>query len=66
MCLNQEPARGATVIDEDAIVGALCQPHIQSTPYSYYNRYSQKPVTKVSCTQLEFFYDGIRQIAVKP
>jgi hypothetical protein len=66
VCLNQPIARGATVLDEETIVGALCSEHIQHTPYSYYSRYSSRDVVKVPCAKLEFFYDGVRQIAIKP
>jgi hypothetical protein len=66
VCLNQPIARGASVLDEDTIVGALCTPHIQATPYSYYSRRTSSNVVKVPCSRLEFFYDGVRQIAMKP
>jgi len=65
VCLSQPLARGAAVLDEDTIVGALCQQHIQYQPWGYYSRYSGKTATKVPCSDLEFFYDGIRQIAIK-
>jgi len=65
VCLNQPVARGASVLDEDTIVGALCAAHIQHSPYSYYTRYSRNDVFKVECSKLEFFYDGVRQIAIK-
>ena len=65
VCLSQPLARGAAVLDEDTIIGALCQSHIQHQPWGYYSRYSGKTATKVPCSDLEFFYDGIRQIAIK-
>ena len=66
VCLNQPLARGAAVLDEATIVGACCANHIQNAPYSYYTRYGRNGnVTQVPCTKLEFFYDGIRQIAIK-
>ena len=66
VCLNQPIARGASVLDEDTIVGALCAAHIQYTPYNYYNRGRSGDVVKIPCAKLEFFYDGVRQIAIKP
>jgi hypothetical protein len=66
VCLDQPLPRGASVLDEDTIIGALCQGHIQAQPWGYYSRYNgQKTAHKVPCAQLEFFYDGIRQIAIK-
>jgi hypothetical protein len=56
VCLSQMPTRGASVLDEDTIVGALCFNHSQ------YNGNQ----SKIPCSKLEFFYDGIRQIAIKP
>lgn len=66
LSLSSAPARGSSVLDEDTIVGALCHQHRQSTPYSYYNRYRCGSVTTLEVSRLEFFYDGIRQIAIKP
>lgn len=51
---------GAAVIDEDTIAGVLCKNH-NTHPY-----YSQNWGEKIACSRLEFFYDGVRQIAVKP
>jgi hypothetical protein len=65
VCLSQPLARGAAVLDEDTIIGALCQSHIQHQPWGYYSRNSGNAATKVPCSDLEFFYDGIRQIAIK-
>jgi len=65
VCLSQPLARGAAVLDEDTIVGALCQQHIEHQPWGYYSRHSSRNATKVPCDVLEFFYDGIRQIAIK-
>jgi hypothetical protein len=56
VCLSRLPTKGASVLDEDTIVGALCSNH------SNYN--GNQP--KIPCAKLEFFYDGIRQIAIKP
>jgi hypothetical protein len=59
LVLSQMPARGTAVLDEDLIVGTECATH-NYRPY----RGSGNP--KISCDRLEFFYDGIRQIAIKP
>jgi hypothetical protein len=56
LVLNQALTRGASVLDEDTIVGALCAEHSKW-------RGSDESVL---CSRLEFFYDGIRQIAIKP
>ena len=56
LCLSQAPTRGASVLDEDTIMGALCVTHV----------YSGGNIQKIPCSKLEFFYDGIRQIAIKP
>lgn len=60
--LNQRLA-GAQVINEDAIVGVVCQEHDDTN--SQYKHYTKSWVEKIPCSKLEFFYDGIRQIAVK-
>lgn len=49
---------GAAVIDEDQIVGATCQPH--DTQW-----HTNGWVEKIPCSRLEFFFDGVRSIAVK-
>lgn len=59
LCLSRALTRGAAVLDEDTIVGALCANHSQ---HSYYG---SKAAEKVPCARLEFFYDGVRQIAIK-
>jgi hypothetical protein len=56
LCLNRAITRGAAVLDEDTIVGALCAAHGQH----------HGNLVVVPCSKLEFFYDGIRQIAIKP
>jgi len=56
LVLSRAITKGACVLDEDTIVGALCAGH------GNYNGNSQK----VPCARLEFFYDGVRQIAIKP
>jgi hypothetical protein len=66
LCLNQPLARGASVLDEDTIVGALCIPHIKHGVYGYQSSHSAADVVGVPCSKLEFFYDGVRQIAIKP
>ena len=71
VCLNQPLTPGAAVLDEDTIVGALCAQHIKHAVYGYgyyrrLSRYTDSNVTKVKCSKLEFFYDGVRSIAVKP
>jgi hypothetical protein len=53
--LSQKVAPGAAVLDEDTITGAVCTAHGQWVREE-----------KISCSKLEFFYDGIRQIAIKP
>jgi hypothetical protein len=45
---------GAVVIDPEQILGAACEFH---NPY--------KGSTTIECNRLEFFYEGIRQIAIK-
>ena len=58
--LNLAPPRGAAVLDEDTIVGAVCAEHSNAWGYGGGN------VEKIPCAKLEFFYDGVRQIAIKP
>jgi hypothetical protein len=65
VCLNEPIAHGATVLDEDTIIGAMCSAHSQHSPYGYHARGRYILVT-VPCSKLEFFYDGVRQIAIKP
>ncbi len=50
-------ARGVAVVDEDTIVGAVCSKH---------SKWANPNQHRIPCSRLEFFYDGIRQIAVKP
>lgn len=57
LCLNRALGRGVSVLDEDTIVGAQC---VQHSGITY------KIIEKIPCARLEFFYDGIRQIAIKP
>jgi hypothetical protein len=52
--LSQPLSKGAHVLDEDLITGAACASHV-------YNN----GVERIPCDRLEFFYDGVRQIAVK-
>lgn len=47
------------VVDEDTIAGVICKRH--DNPYCAKNWGE-----KIPCSRLEFFYDGIRQIAIKP
>lgn len=55
--LNQKLSPGAAVLDEDTIIGAACATH---------NKWTHRDVVqKIPCTKLEFFYDGVRQIAIK-
>jgi hypothetical protein len=49
---------GATVLDEGSITNAVCAEHDSS-----YLRARQVQI--VPCSHLEFFYEGIRQIAIK-
>jgi hypothetical protein len=58
LVLSQEIARGAAVLDEDTITGAVCAEH-------NYAGWGRKLIT-VPCFRLEFFYDGVRQIGIKP
>ena len=61
--LNQSLA-GAQVVNEDAIVGVVCQEHDDvKNQYRYYTR---GWADRIPCSRLEFFYDGVRQIAIKP
>lgn len=55
LLLNQKPSPGAAVLDEDTIVGAICATH----------NWRNGNEVKIPCAKLEFFYDGIRQIAIK-
>lgn len=66
IALNQAMARGAVTVDEDTIVGALCNQHSKYGVYGWQSSYSKSRVEKIPCSKLEFFYDGVRQIAVKP
>jgi hypothetical protein len=54
-----ERLAGAQVINEDAIVGVVCGEH------NKYTWFTQNWVEKIPYDRLEFFYDGVRQIAVK-
>ena len=55
LLLNQKPSPGAAVLDEETIVGAICATH----------NWRNGNDMKIPCAKLEFFYDGIRQIAIK-
>ncbi len=55
--LNHALTRGVTVLDEDLIDGAVCEEHKLG--------YGGRSKDKVPCSRLEFFYDGVRQIAIK-
>jgi hypothetical protein len=57
VCVSSALVRAVSVLDEDTITGALCSKHSHHT-YGI--------VEKLPCARLEFFYDGIRQIAIKP
>jgi hypothetical protein len=67
--LSQPLARGSHVLDEDTITGALCAQHAQITRYNngyvYAGGFDPKE-ERIPCDRLEFFYDGVRQIAIKP
>jgi hypothetical protein len=56
LVLNRALTPGACVLDEDTIDGALCAEHVKSAWRT----------EMVPCSRLEFFYDGVRQIAIKP
>jgi len=55
LLLSQKVPPGAAVLDEDTITGAVCATD---------NKWNGGKV-KIPCSKLEFFYDGIRQIAIK-
>ena len=57
LVLSRALTPGAFVLDEDTINGALCVEH---------GNYRVSGTEKVPCSRLEFFYDGVRQIAIKP
>jgi len=56
--LNREVPHGAAVLDEITIVGAVCSEH----NHNYWRGATQ---ASIPCSQLEFFYSGIRQIGIK-
>jgi hypothetical protein len=51
---------GSQIIDPEQITGAWCAQH----DYKYARPYKTKAV--IACSMLEFFYDGLRQICIKP
>lgn len=53
--LSQKLPPGTAVLDEDTIVGAICGTH----------NWRNSGTEKIPCSKLEFFYDGVRQIAIK-
>lgn len=57
LTLSQPMPKGVQVLDEDLIIGAQCKTHSQY--------YGQRGGEKILCSRLEFFYDGVRQIALK-
>jgi hypothetical protein len=56
LALSRPIPIGATVLDESTITDARCSEHENTYPRS---------VNKVLCADLEFLYEGIRQIAIK-
>jgi hypothetical protein len=63
---------GSQVIDPDQITGAWCEKH-----HGYIHTYNgtsrfipgyrpYKTKEAIECNKLEFFYDGLRQISIKP
>jgi len=64
IALSADPPRGATALDEDSITGALCAGH-GNNHQQYVGRGVWKQLAKIACDRLEFFYSGIRQIAIK-
>lgn len=54
--LSQKLPPGAAVLDEDTITGATCATH---------SNWGGSNVERIPCTKLEFFYEGVRQIAIK-
>jgi hypothetical protein len=53
--------KGASVLNEDSIFSAVCNEHHQPSTAWWRNPAAQI----VPCSHLEFFYEGIRQIAIK-
>jgi hypothetical protein len=51
---------GSQVIDAEQITGAWCDTHNHKHWWPY------KTMASIACDRLEFFYDGLRQIVVKP
>lgn len=58
LTLSQPLPKGAHVLDEDMIIGARCAKHVGNSHWD--------KTEKIPCTRLEFFYDGVRTIGVKP
>jgi hypothetical protein len=57
--LSREVPPGAAVLDESLITGATCAEH--NNP-----GYCAITQAAIPCSRLEFFYNGIRQIGIKP
>ena len=63
--VNTALAPGAAVLDENTITDAVCALHNYATN-QWRRQYDYKHVAEiVPCSRLEFFYTGIRQIAIK-
>jgi hypothetical protein len=63
--LNQPLPPGATVLDEATIQDARCSQHDYVSKGNKYYATNQGVGQVVKCSRLEFFYDGVRQIALK-
>jgi hypothetical protein len=57
---------GSQIIDNDQITGAWCDGHFR--PQMMQSQYARPFKTEafIACSALEFFYDGVRQISIKP
>lgn len=63
--VNTPLAPGAAVLDEGTITDAVCAQHNMATN-QWQRQYYYKHVAEIiPCARLEFFYTGIRQIAIK-
>lgn len=58
--VNVPLAPGAAVLDEGTITDAVCAEHNHAAGNSYFS-----VAEIIPCSRLEFFYTGIRQIAIK-
>jgi hypothetical protein len=63
--LDRSIPPGAIVLDESAIVGAVCEEDNYASGNGNYYRQNYGVEEIFPCSRLEFFYDGIRQIGIK-